>query len=163
MKVEFNKQEDFSRFKTYSWVTHQPYARPLLAMHIKGSIDEQLQARGVQYLETGADLIISAYGALDDDMSVSFNPSTYVMPGLEGPFWWTTGAVVLPGNSTAVFIKKGTLLVDIADPHAKQLEWRGIARINVNPHKQKQALELIHKSVTKMFRNYPLSSRTSTR
>lgn len=55
-------------------------------------------------------------------MSVSFDPGTYVMPGLEGPVWWTTGAVIIPSNSTVVFIKKGTLVVDVADPRAKQLK-----------------------------------------
>jgi len=153
VKAEFNKQEDFSRFKTYSWAD-QPYTRPLLVMHIKGCVDEQLQARGVKYTETGADLIISAYGAVDYDMSVSFSPETYVMPDVNGPVW--TGGVVIPGNSTSVLIKKGTLVVDIADPHAKQLKWRGIAKMDIHPHKQKKALEQIDKSVAKMFRNYPV-------
>jgi hypothetical protein len=108
VKVEYNKAEDFSRFKSYSWVTKETYARPLLAMDIMAAIDEQLRAKGLDRLETAADLIVTTYGALETDMSVSFDPSTYVMPGLEGPVWWTTGAVVIPGNSTAVFIKKGT-------------------------------------------------------
>jgi len=161
VKVEYNKAEDFSHFRSYSWVTKETYARPLLAMDIMGAIDEQLRAKGLNRLDTAADLIVTAYGALDTDMSVSFDPGTYVMPGLEGPVWWTTGAVVIPGNSTAVFIKKGTLVVDIADPHTKQLKWRGIAKTNLNPKKQKQALDLIHKSVAKMFRDYPATSAAS--
>ena len=161
VKVEYNKDEDLSRFKSYSWAPKESYERPLLALHIKGSVDEQLQARGVKNVETGADLIVAAYGALDTDMSVSFNPSTYVMPGLEGPVWWTTGAVVIPGNSTAVFIKKGTLVVDIADIHTKQLKWRGIAKVDLNPKKQEQALDLIYKSVVKMFQDYPSASKSS--
>ena len=158
VKVEYNKAEDFSRFRSYSWLPNEHYDRPLLAMDIMGAIDEQLQAKGLNRLDSAADLIVTAYGALDTDMSVSFDASTYVMPGLEGPVWWTTGAVILPGNSTAVFIKKGTLVVDIADPHTKQLKWRGIAKTNLNPKKQKQALDLIHKSVAKMFREYPSPS-----
>ena len=161
VKVEYNKGEDFSRFKSYSRGTKETYARPLLAMDIIGAIDEQLRAKGLNRLDAAADLIVTAYGALDTDMSVSFDPSTYVMPGLEGPVWWTTGAVVIPGNSTAVFIKKGTLVVDIADPHTKQLKWRGIAKTNLNPKKQKQALDLIHKSVAKMFRDYPSQAGVS--
>jgi hypothetical protein len=122
VKVEYNKSEEFSRFKTYSWITNEPYTRPFLALHIKGSVDEQLQSEGIRPVEQGADLVISAYGALEDDMSVSFDPGTYVLPGLEGPVWWTTGAVIIPGNSTAVFIKKGTLVVDVADTTGKTVE-----------------------------------------
>ena len=161
VKVEYNKAEDFSRFRSYSWLPNENYDRPLLALDIMGAIDEQLHAKGLNRLDSAADLIVTAYGALDTDMSVSFDASTYVMPGLEGPVWWTTGAVILPGNSTAVFIKKGTLVVDIADPHTKQLKWRGIAKTNLNPKKQKQALDLIHKSVAKMFREYPSPSGVS--
>lgn len=155
VKAEYNKDEDFSHFKSYSWVTDESYARPLLAMDIRGAIDEQLKAKGLTQVETDADLIVIAYGALDTDMSVSFNPSTYVMPGLEGPVWWTTGAVIIPGNSTAVFIKKGTLVVDIADPHSKRLKWRGIGKASFDPKKQKQSLDRLHKLIAKMLQNYP--------
>jgi hypothetical protein len=155
VKAEYNKEEDFSHFRSYSWVTNESYARPLLAMDIRGAIDEQLKAKGLTEAATGADLIVVAYGALDTDMSVSFSPSTYVMPGLEGPVWWTTGAVILPGNSTAVFIKKGTLVVDIADPHSKQLKWRGIGKDDFDPKKQRQSLDRLHKLIAKMFQNYP--------
>jgi len=106
-------------------------------------------------------LVISAYGAMETDMNVSFDPNTYVMPGFEGPISWTSGPIVAPGNSTAVLLKKGTLVVDIADPRAKQLKWRGIAKINLDPHKQKQALDLIQKSVAKMFQNYPSPANSS--
>jgi hypothetical protein len=56
-----------------------------------------------------------------------------------------------------VYIKKGTLVVDIADPHSKQLKWRGIAYVNLDPQKQKQAMDLVNKSIEKMFRQYPSS------
>lgn len=105
-------------------------------------------------VEREAYLIVTAYGALDTDLTISFNP-LYVMPGLEGPVWWTTGAVVIPGSSTSVLIKKGTLVVDIADPHTKHLKWRDIANVDLNPQKQQQALDRIHKAIAKMFKEYP--------
>jgi len=44
-----------------------------------------------------------------------------VMPGLEGPVWLDERRGRIPGSSAAVFIKKRTLVIDIADPHTKQL------------------------------------------
>jgi len=41
---------------------------------------------------------------------------------------------------------------------SKQLKWRGIAKTDLNPKKRKQALDLIHKSVAKMFREHPSRS-----
>jgi hypothetical protein len=76
----------------------------------------------------------------------------YVMPGLDGPVWWAQGAWI-PGSSSAVYIKKGTLVIDIADPHAKELRWRGIATGKFD--NRKQSFELVNKSIEKMFREYP--------
>lgn len=156
VKVEYNPKEDFTSFKRYSWITQESYQRPLLAMNIIGAVDEQLQAKGLTRVETNGDLIVTAYGAVDSDMNVTWRPDIYVMPGLYGPVWWSQG-VWIPGSSSAVHIKKGTLVVDIAEPHSKQLKWRGIANANFNPKNQKQSLDLVNKSIEKMFREYPAS------
>jgi len=156
VKVEYNPKEDFTSFKRYSWITQESYQRPLLAMNIIGAVDEQLQAKGLTRVETNGDLIVTAYGAVDSDMNVTWRPDIYVMPGLYGPVWWSQG-VWIPGSSSAVHIKKGTLVVDIAEPHSKQLQWRGIANANFNPKNQKQSLDLVNKSIEKMFREYPAS------
>jgi hypothetical protein len=154
IKVEYNPKENFTAFKTYSWITEESYQRPLLAMNIIGAVDEQLRAKSLTRVDANGDLIVTAYGAVDSDLNVTWRPDIYVMPGLYGPVWWTQG-VWIPGSSSAVQIKKGTLVVDIADPHSKQLKWRGIANANFNPKNQKQSLDLVNKSIEKMFRQYP--------
>jgi uncharacterized protein DUF4136 len=154
IKVEYNPKEDFTAFKSYSWILQESYQRPLLAMNIIGAVDEQLQAKGLTRIENNADLVVTAYGAVDSDLNVSWRPDIYVMPGLYGPVWWTQG-MWIPGSSSAVYIQKGTLVVDIADPHSKQLKWRGIANANFDTTKQKQSLDRVNKCVEKMFRQYP--------
>src|SRR5512142_3256756 len=154
VKVEYDPKERFAVYKTYCWVTKESYERPLLALGIIGAVDEQLQAKGLTRVEEKSDLIVSGYGAMDGDLSVSWSESMYVMPGLYGPVWWVQGSWV-PGNSTAVYIQKGTLVIDIADPHSKQLKWRGIATAKFNDKNKKELLELVNKSIEKMFRAYP--------
>jgi hypothetical protein len=154
VKVEYNPEENLAAFKSYSWITQESYQRPLLAMNIIGAVDEQLHAKGLTRVEDKGDLVVNAYGAVDSDLNVTWRPDIYVMPGLYGPVWWTQG-VWIPGSSSAVQIKKGTLVVDIADPHSKQLKWRGMASANFNPKNQKQSLDLVNKSIEKMFRQYP--------
>jgi hypothetical protein len=154
--VEYSPREDFTAFKSYSWLTEQSYQRPLLAMNIIGAVDEQLRAKGLTKVESNGDLIVTAYGAVDSDLNVAWRPDIYVMPGLYGTVWWTQGAWI-PGSSSAVYIKKGTLVVDMADPRSKQLKWRGIATANLNAKKQKQSLDIVNKSIEKMFRKYPSS------
>lgn len=154
VKVEYNPKDSFKRFRTYSWALQESYQRPLLAMHVVGAIDEQLQAKGLTRIDTGGDLIVTAYAALDSDLNVAYRPEIYAMPGLTGPAWWTQG-VWVPGNSTAVYIKKGTLVVDIAEPQTKQLKWRGIGKSTLDSTNHKRSMDKINKSIEKMFRDFP--------
>jgi len=156
VKVEYNPQQSFTAFKNYSWITQESYPHPILAMNIVGAVDEQLQAKGLTRVDSGGDLIVTAYGAIDTDLNVAYRPEIYAMPGLSGPVWWMQGAWI-PGSSSAVHIKKGTLVVDIADRQSKQLKWRGIAYADLDPKKQKESLDLVNKAIEKMFRQYPSS------
>ena len=155
IKVEYNPKENFTGFKNYSWVTQDYYQHPLLALNIMGAIDEELQAKGLKRVEYGADLIVAAYGAIDSDLNVAYRPEIYSMPGLTGPVWWANGMWV-PGSSSAVFIKQGTLVVDVADSHQKRLKWRGIGRMKLDPQKPEKTIERVNKAIAKMFRKFPL-------
>jgi hypothetical protein len=110
IKVEYNPKENFAGFRDYSWITEEYYQHPLLALNIMGAVDEQLQAKGLKRVERGGDLIVAAYGAIDSDLNVAYRPEIYSMPGLTGPVWWANGMWV-PGSSSAVYIKQGTLVL----------------------------------------------------
>jgi hypothetical protein len=154
IKVEYNPKENFAAFKNYSWVTQEYYQHPLLALNIMGAVDEQLQTKGLTRAGHGGDLIVAAYGAIDSDLNVAFRPEIYSMPGLTGPVWWANG-MWIPGSSSAVYIKQGTLVVDIADSHQKRLKWRGIAQMKLDPEKREKNFDRVNKAIEKMFRKYP--------
>jgi hypothetical protein len=154
IKIEYDPKEDFTAFKNYSWITQEYYQHPLLALNIMGAVDEQLQAKGLTRVEHGGGLIVAAYGAIDSDLNVAYRPEIYSMPGLTGPVWWANGMWV-PGSSSAVYIKQGTLVVDIADPHQKRLKWRGIAQMKLDSQKREKNFERVNKAIEKMFRKFP--------
>ncbi len=154
VRVEYNRHEGLANYTSYSWITNDSYQRPFLALHIIGAVDEQLKAKGLTRVETGGDLIVTSYGALDTDINVAYRPDIYIMPALNGPVWWSQGMWV-PGSSSAVQITKGTLVVDVADPRSKQLKWRAIATSTLDPQNPKKSLEKINKAVEKMFRQFP--------
>jgi len=154
IKVDYNKNVDFSRFKTYSWLMPKDPARPFVAMDVVGATDDELKARGLTKTQSGGDLIVSAYGSLNEGVNVSYDVDIYAMPGLDGNINWANGTP-RPGNSSAVYIDKGTLVVDLADRASKQLVWRGIAKANLDPDQQEKAMETIEKSIAKMFKQYP--------
>jgi len=154
--VEYNKQEDFSHYKTYTWIKNETYARPVLAAIIIGSVDKELQDRGFKEVASGGDLIVSIYGATDSDLRVTVTPDIYYFPPLYATTWWTT-AMYRPGTSTAIYVQTGTLVVDLADPHSKTLKWRGIAQGTLDPSQKQKSAETVEKAIAKMFRQYPVS------
>lgn len=151
--VEYDKKQSFSQYKTYSWLQQGNYTRVFLAMNIIGAIDEQLRGKGLRRVDTGGDLMVTAYGAFDDDINVAQSSTIYQFPALYGPTW--ASAPTVRGGTSAVYIRKGTLVVDVVEAASRQLRWRGIATAKFDPEKKMQALELVNKSVEKMFRQYP--------
>jgi hypothetical protein len=155
IRVEYNKKQDFSGFKTYSWMKQGAHAHPFVALDIMGAVDSQLQAKGLRKADGSTDLLVNAYGGLDGGFNVSYDVEVYAMPGLDGPWWDEGNPAAIGGGSGAVFIDKGTLVIDLVERAAKKLRWRGVAQANLDPEQQEKSLEIIEKSIARMFRQYP--------
>jgi Domain of unknown function (DUF4136) len=153
--VQYNKQDDFTPFKTYTWIKNETYTRPLLAAIIIGSVDKELTDRGLKEVESGGDLIVSCYGGIGSDLRVTVTPDIYYFPPLYATTWWTT-PMYRPGTSTAVYVHEGTLVIDLADPHTKALKWRAIAKGTLDPTQKEKSAQKVEKSIAKMFREYPV-------
>jgi Domain of unknown function (DUF4136) len=155
VRVEYNKKQDFSGFKTYSWMKPSANAHPFIVMDITGEVDKQLQAKGLTKVDSNADLLVNANGALDGKLNVSYDVNIYAMPGLDGP-WWDEGDPGAMGHgSGAVLIDQGTLVIDLVERTAKKLRWRGVAQANLDPDQQEKTMEIIEKAIIKMFHQYP--------
>jgi hypothetical protein len=154
VKVEYDKAADFTKYKTYSWVKLSATAHPFVQADAVAEINQQLEAKGLKHVESGGDLLVNGYGSMSEGMNVSYDVNIYAMPGLDTPITWVDGTP-RAGNSTAVFVDKGTLVVDLVDRRAKQLKWRGTAKANLDPEQQEKSLETIEKAIVKMFREYP--------
>ena len=155
IRVECNKKQDFSGFKTYSWMKPSANSHPFIVMDIMGEVDKQLQAKGLTKTDGNADLLVNANGALDGKLNVSYDVNIYAMPGLDGP-WWDEGDPGAMGHgSGAVLIDQGTLVIDLVERTAKKLRWRGVAQANLDPDQQEKSMEIIEKAIIRMFRQYP--------
>jgi hypothetical protein len=154
VKVEYDKKADFSQYKTYSWVKMGVGFHPTLQAETMEAIDQQLQAKGVKHVESGGDLLVNVMGSLSEGMNVSYDAEVYLMPGLDAPITWDANGAPI-GASTAVYVDKGTLVVDLVDRRAKQLKWRGTAKAALDPEHQEKWLAVIEKSLAKMFHEYP--------
>ena len=154
--VQYDKQCNFSQYKTYSWLPHDAAKYPMLALDIVGAVDRQLQSKGLKQVDSGGDLLVNGYGSLTEGMNVSYDIDVYAAPGLDGAINWANGTP-RPGNSTSVYVDKGMLVIDLADRTQKLLRWRGMAKATVDPEQKEKAFEIAEKSVAKMFRDFPPS------
>jgi hypothetical protein len=155
IKVEYDKNLDFSKFKTFAWGHHDAVSHPTLALLIAGAIQEELTKRGLRQVESNPDVFIQVYGSIDTDMSVSYSNPLY--SGMGGIPSFDSGFVMwgyMLGGTTAVTVHKGQLVVDVIDASQKKLAWRGMATDKLSDKKEK-LLKQVNTAVEKMFQQYP--------
>jgi len=160
VKVAAAKDVDFSKFKTYSWEPIGAVSHPMLAADVVGAIEEQMKAKGLQLVASNPDLAKKLYGPIDQENTFYTNDPLYAAtggvplfdPSLAGP-----ALIGMYGNTT-VTIHKGELVVDLLDPAAKKLVWRGMAQDNLAANNKNKLLDQVNNAVMKMFKDYPPKS-----
>lgn len=154
IKVVYDPNLDFAKFKTFAWGEHDAVSRPMLALAIAGAIEEELTKRGLQKTDGHPDLYVQMYGSTDSDMAVSYSDlySGYggIPPFNQNFLMW--GAV--PGSTTTVVVHKGQLVVDLIDAAHKKIAWRGVAKEKLSDNKLK-LVDQVNTAVEKMFKKYP--------
>jgi hypothetical protein len=155
IRVEYDKNLNFAKFKTFTWGPLDAVARPLLAASIQGAIEEQLIKRGLHKVASNPDVFLEMYGAVDSDISVTYSNPLY--SGMGGIPSFDSGFVMwgaMAGGTTAVTVHKGQLVVDVIDASERRLAWRGIATDNLSDNTAK-LVDQTNKAVEKMFQRYP--------
>jgi hypothetical protein len=140
---------DFSKFKTYKWVTIKGAEQPnqIVDEQIKQSVDSQLATKGLTKVDSDtADLYIGYQVSINQQQQ--FN--TY---DTGGGYWRYGGGMSTTTTST---INIGTLAIDMYDQAAKQLVWRGSATRSLDPKaKPDKRQKNLDKAVAKLLKNYP--------
>lgn len=135
--IDFDKDVDFTQYRTYAWSAGTPAKNPLMDRRIIAAIDEQLGAKSFQKADTGPDMLVSYHAALTEEVyynttSVGYGPAWG--PGYgwygRGDGW---GAAAGTSVTTPIELTIGTLTVDIYDAKQKQMVWRGSGSETVGP------------------------------
>jgi hypothetical protein len=159
VRYNFDKQADFSQFKTYKWVTLKGAQAPndLVDMQIKAAVDAELAMKGLKRTDADtADLYVGYQSAINTEKQyTSFDTGWGYGPGWYGGGWYGGGGInTTTGQTSTIYV--GQLAVDMYQPGQKQLVWRGVASKTLDtkakPEKQQKNLA---KAMTKLFKNYP--------
>lgn len=148
VETDFDPDVDFSRFKTYSWVTHvkQPEGRmmrdPLIRKHVQRAVENELEAKGYTKYDGEPDFLVAFHIGSKRKVDVDHY---YYRYGRWGRF---------RGHDVSVHrYREGTLIVDIVDAGAKELVWRGWAKSVL--HGRDDVAEDIEASVARIMERFP--------
>lgn len=148
VSVDFDKEADFSGYKTYAWKEGTLAESTLNHKRIVRSIEAQLESVGLTKTEDEPDVYVLYHVALNQDRRISVDDFGY-WNRWRGPRYGG-------GNVTVFDVNVGTLIVDMLDAGSEEGVWRGMARKDLprtpNPNKMEKRLGKI---LRRMFRNYP--------
>jgi Domain of unknown function (DUF4136) len=112
------------------------------------AVDKGLQTKGLQKVDQGGDMVVTAVGATQDQKEYRTFYDGF------GPGWGWGGFGSETATTTVDNYRVGTLVVDIYDGQTHKLLWRGVASDTLasKPEKNEKKLE---KDVSKMFDKFP--------
>ena len=158
IRYNFDKNTDFSKFKTYKWVEVKGAQKVdnLVDQQIKEAIDAGLAKKGLTKVDgENADLFVAYQTAIGTEKQfTSYNDSWGYGGGWYGGGWYGPSGGMTTGQTSTIYV--GTLALDMYDPANKDLVWRGIASKTLDekakPDKRQKNL---NKAVEKLLKKYP--------
>ena len=135
VRYEFDKTADFSKFKTYKWITLKSKAAPideLTDQQITASLDAALARKGFKKVDSNSTA----------DLSIGYQTRELI----DEQFGFESSRTIDTGN----------LAVDMYVPANQHPIWSGIASKaldpKANPEKRQKNL---NKAIAKLMKNYP--------
>jgi len=160
VRYNFDKNEDFNKFKTYKWVDLKDAQKPndIVDKQIKSSIDSQLATKGLSKVDSDqADLYIGYQTAIGQDKQFTSYSTDWGYGGgwyRGGWYGGMGGSSTTTGQTSTIYT--GQLAVDMYDSANHTLVWRGVASKTLDPKAKPDKQEKnLNKAVAKLFKNYP--------
>jgi Domain of unknown function (DUF4136) len=160
VRYDFDKDKDFSKYKTYRWVPIKDADQPdeLTAKQLVAAMDAELAKKGLTRTDgDSADLYIGYQTAVGTEKQFTSYNTGWGYGGGWGRGWYGYGGMATTttyGSTSTVYV--GQLDVSMYDSVQKQLVWRGAATKTLDPKaKPDKKQKNITKAVQKLLKNYP--------
>jgi hypothetical protein len=163
VRYNFDKNTDFSKFKTYKWVSLKDAAKvdDLTDKQIKDTLDAELAKKGLTKVDgDSADLFIAYQTAIGEEKQFTSYSSDWGY----GSGWYRAGWYGYPGGgmttgqTSTIYI--GQLALDMYDSANHDLVWRGTASKTLDPKaKPEKRQKNLGKAVAKLLKSYPPSAK----
>jgi hypothetical protein len=160
VRYNFDKNSDFSKFKTYKWVTLKDATKPndLVAQQIVAAVDEELATKGLSKVDGDkADLYIGYQVAIGQEKEFTSYSSDWGYGGgwYRGGWYGGAGGMsTTTGQTSTIYV--GQLALDMYDSANHDLVWRGLVSKTLDPKaKPDKQQKNLKKAVAKLLKNYP--------
>jgi len=158
VRYNFDKAVDFSKFKTYKWVTLQnpPALEGVWGAQIRDSVDAILAKKGLAKIDAdSADLYVGYQAGTDKETQfTSYKTNWGYGSGWAPGNWYGNVAGVTSAQATTIYI--GQLAIDIYDSTNHSLVWRGVASKTIDPKASRGKQQRnVAKAVRALLKNYP--------
>jgi len=154
VSFDYDKTANFAAFKTYAQRKGTPANDQFVDKRITDSIDAEMAAKGLTKNDASPDVTVVYHVSLKEKQDIS----TYTMgyAGGYGPYGYGWGG---GWGSTQVMVNditEGTLVIDIADAHKKQVVFRGVGvkEIDVQAKAEKRDKN-VAAAVKKVLKDFP--------
>ncbi len=166
VKTDYDKNVNFAQYHTFAFqpgriVTRLGTPDPnntLVADRIRDAVVNQLSAKGLQLNTQNPDLVATYIAGAKTKQDIeSMGPDPYNSPYFGGPFGFRRDAFWGPGYNQfyTTTYTQGTLILDLIDPHTKQLVWRAYVSGPVDNPDQKT----VNNAVAAALKNFPPSPK----
>jgi hypothetical protein len=146
--IDYDKNTDFSRYRTYQWGTGMPARNPDTDREIVEAIDGQLARKGFSKTESDPDLVITYHAATHEEID-------YMEGGGYAGSGPKYGSTISPSASDVPMrVRVGTIMVDMFDTKEKRRVWHGVGSDVMMDDAAKRSSE-IQKGAVKMFEKFP--------
>lgn len=159
VRYNFDKDTDFSKFKTYKWVDLKDASKvdDITDKQIKASVDAELAKKGLTKVDgDDANLFVGYQAAIGTEKQfTSYNTDWgYGAGWYRGGWYGSPGGGMTTGQTSTIYT--GQLAVDMYDSTKHDLVWRGVASKTIDtkakPEKRQKNLD---KAIAKLLKNYP--------
>ena len=144
IKVNYDLQADFTRYKTWSWRTGTAAPNPVSDKRIREDIEARLSARGITRVDKGGNLEVVYHAAGDNQISVD-------KLGYKEPSFQTEATRVR-------YVRSGSILLDMIDAASGKVVWRGQAQEVADPT-YTDVIRKIDSTMDKLFEHFPPGKR----
>lgn len=157
IRYNFDKDADFSKFKTYKWVDIKGATQPndITDKDIKQAVDSQLATKGLTKVDDNPDLLIGyQVGIGTEKQFTSYNSDWGYGPGWNRGGWYGSTGGMTTGQTSTIY--NGMLDLDMYEAAKKDLVWRGTATKTIDPNaKPDKQQKNLNKAVAKLLKKYP--------